>query len=337
MAMVCPQCAGVFEQAIHCPTCGVHLLYESRGHRAFREREAGGQWLHTPLGRVAAGVALAQGLAYGLRLLCTAGILAAEETDQPVWSTLTGLVVLQALQGLSLIIGGALAGAGQRRGLLVGTLVGLIHGALSILIQTIRGEPVTEIALYGQTILHVAFGMLGGVIGSSIWRPLPELAMPDLDGPDKLRTHGWQPFFASLRGPVMWGRVFAGIVIVTAGFLWGPALLNSVLVASQGTLRISHHLQAQLVTWEIVGLATLFGAAIAGATTPNGLKHGLFVGVGTCIVLIGNYLGSRIINQDQIILTVSSIVTLTIAGGWFGGRLFPPVRASNRRRYGSAA
>ncbi|MEI4920850.1 hypothetical protein Q8G81_35430, partial [Klebsiella pneumoniae] len=79
-------------------------------------------------------------------------------------------------------------------------------------------------------------------------------------------------------------RVFAGIVVVTAGFLWGPGLLNLVLEISGGTLRISHPLQAQLVTWEMVGLTTMCGAAVAGATTFNGFKQGLFVGVGTCIV-----------------------------------------------------
>jgi hypothetical protein len=290
------------------------------------------------VGRVAAGVALAQGLAYGMQLLCTAGILAAaEDAEQPVWTTLTGLAILQAFQGFSLIVGGALAGAGQRRGLLVGTFVGLIHGALCILIQSLRGEPSTEITLYGQTILHVAFGALGGVIGSSIWRPLPELALPELDHDKDPRPRGFRPIFAILRGPVAWGRVFAGIVIVTGGFMWGPALLNFVLQASQGTLRISHQLQAQLVTWEIVGLTTLFGAAMAGATTFNGFKHGLFVGVGTCIVLVGNYLGGRVVSEDQIILAISCIMMLTIAGGWFGGRLFPPVRAVRRRRYGSAA
>src|SRR5206468_2191810 len=131
---------------------------------------------------------------------------------------------------------------------------------------------------------------------------------------------------------VAWGRVFAGIVVVTAGFLWGPALLNVLLDASQGTLRVRDSLQAQLVTWEIIGLATLFGAAIAGATTRNGLKQGLFVGVGASIVLVGNYLGANRFLVEQTLYTVGSIVGLTIAGGWFGGQLFPPVRLDGRER-----
>jgi hypothetical protein len=91
------------------------------------------------------------------------------------------------------------------------------------------------------------------------------------------------------------------------------------------------------VTWEIIGLATLLGAAIAGATTPNGLKQGLCVGIGSCIVLVGNYLGARTVGLEQIVFTVFSILCLTVAGGWFGGQLFRPVPLMRRRGLGSAA
>jgi hypothetical protein len=339
MAMVCPQCSGSFDQSLYCPTCGVHLLYESKSHGAHGIHERGAKWLHTPLGRIVAGVLLAQGLAFGLQMLCNAGVLAAiEESQQSVWSTLYGLVLLQALQGFSLLIGGALAGAGQKRAVVLGGVVGFVHGFTFLLIQHLQGEQLTEIALYGQPVLHVAFGALGAVIGSCIWRPLPTLTMPDFDADQKAPRGRPNSGFGPLRGPVAWGRVFAGIVLVTAGFLWGPALLGLVLEASQGKLKINDRLQAQLVTWEIIGLTTLFGAAIAGATTRNGLKQGLCVGVGTCIVLVGHYLGAKSVAWDQIMWTSFSIVGLTIAGGWFGGQLFPPVAAVSRRRgLGSAA
>jgi hypothetical protein len=339
MAMVCPQCNGSYEQSLHCPTCGVHLLYESKTHSGDRAGEDG-RWLHTPLGRIFAGIMLAQGLAYGLQMLCTAGLLAAvEEGQNPVWSTLFGLVLLQSLQGLSLLIGGALAGAGQRRAIAVGAVVGLVHAFILIFLQRLRGDAITEVALYGQPVLHIAFGTLGAVIGSCIWRPLPTLARPEFDTDKKApRSRRSKSAWATLRGPVAWGRVFAGIIVVTAGFLWGPAFLNLVLEASQGKLKINDHLQAQLITWEIIGLGTLLGAALAGATTRNGLKQGMCVGIGASIVLVGNYLGARTVGPEQIGMTVFSIMCLTVAGGWFGGQLFPAVQSAGRHRgYGSAA
>jgi hypothetical protein len=105
-----------------------------------------------------------------------------------------------------------------------------------------------------------------------------------------------------------------------------------VLDAGQGSLRISDRIQAQLVTWEIMGLSTLLGAAGAGATTRNGLKQGLFVGAGSCILLIGNFLGARSVSLELIAWTATSILGLTVAGGWFGGQLFPPLVPWARRR-----
>ncbi len=339
MAMVCPKCSSAFEQSLHCPACGVRLLYESKPRRPRESSVPAGQYLHTPVGRIIAGILLAQGLAYGLQLLCTAGLLAtAEEAHESVWSTLYGLVLLQTLQALSLLVAGALAGAGQRRAFLVGAVVGVVHGFLFLLIQDLNGEPLTEVALYGQPLLHLAFGTLGAIIGASIWRPLPTLAMPEFESDKKAEPRELRQAWTVLRGPIAWGRVAAGIAIVTAGFLFGPGLMSKVLEASQGTLKVNDHLQAQLVTWEIVGLITLFGSALAGATTRNGLKQGLCVGISTCVVLVGNQLGGKGVQPEMVFYTIGSVLGLTIAGGWFGGQLFPPVRAVSRRRgLGSAA
>jgi hypothetical protein len=336
MAMVCPQCNGSFEQALRCPACGGRLLYESKPHR--RGGSLGGsagQWLHTPFGSYVTGTLLAQGLAYGLQMLCHAGLEAASEEGQ-IWSTLYGLVLVQALQGLSLLIGGALAGAGQRRAMVIGAFVGLSHGIIFLLVRHFQGEQLTEIDLYGQPVLHITFGTLGAVIGSCIWRPLPTLVMPEFDT-DKQPRRAGKSSLSLLDGPVAWGRVFAGIVVVTAGFLWGPALLQVAVEASKGKTKWNDQLQAQLVTWEIIGLATLLGAAIAGANTRNGLKQGLCVGVGASVVLIGHKLGSQVVQPELIFSTAGAILALTVAGGWFGGQLFPPLRAMAPRRSSSAA
>src|SRR5207249_5010482 len=93
----------------------------------------GGMW-QTPWGRILVGLLLAQGLYQGLRQLCTAGLLVAgEDAAGDVWATLLGLVLLQGLQGLGLLAGGALAGAGQRRGAFFGMFVGLWSGVVFIL------------------------------------------------------------------------------------------------------------------------------------------------------------------------------------------------------------
>src|SRR5689334_10071901 len=99
MAMVCPKCNGSYEQRWQCPNCGVRLSYTAGVHRAVADVEAPSQWGQTPWGRIFVGVILSQGLYYGLRQFCTAGLLASgDDAARGVWSTLYGLVILQALQ-----------------------------------------------------------------------------------------------------------------------------------------------------------------------------------------------------------------------------------------------
>ena len=130
----------------------------------------------------------------------------------------------------------------------------------------------------------------------------------------------------------MVARVVAGITIAVGGVFWVDAIRDSVLEASEGKLRIDTQLQAELVTWEISALAMLAGGALAGATTRNGSKQGVYVGVGTATVLLGIRLASITHTPLLLGLTVISAVTLGVVGGWFGSHLLPPIYGRPRRK-----
>jgi hypothetical protein len=178
--------------------------------------------------------------------------------------------------------------------------------------------------------MHMAFGALGGMLGTIIWRPTPKLSFPELE---KLRKpiRMPEPAFRFLAGPIYLGRVLLGVFVVVVGVTWSTAILNMVLEAGRGALEIRSHLQAQLVGWEICGLATLFGSGLAGANTWNGLKQGLCVGVGASFILAGIQMGNPRSMLETTILMVAGILVLSVAGGWFGGQLFPPVHARKRK------
>jgi hypothetical protein len=332
--MFCPTCNGPLDHTWSCPNCGRLSPYASvAGAAGQAALDAQSQWQHSPWGRMFIGILLAQGLAHGLQLLCNAGLLAAQEETRPanVWTTLFGLVMLQALQGVSILIAGALTGAGQRRGLLLGAVVGLVSGILFVLIQQVRAEAQTEVALYGQPVLCFLFGALGGQLGSAIWRPLPKLSVPSpLHAAPRARPA--PPSLPLLSGPVAWSRVLVGVIVVVCGVVWPSVILDFMLETSQGKLRIQSQLQAQLVTWEIAGLLALIGGGLAGATTRNGLKQGICVGLGAGAILVGRSLASASAEPEQLILLVLSVLALTLVGGWFGGQLFPPVVAKRRDR-----
>jgi hypothetical protein len=338
MAMLCPQCRSSFAQRLHCPNCGVRLVYQDARHGPDDGPDGlPASWQQTPWGRLIVGLLLAQGLYYVLRNLCTAGLLVArEEPASGVWATLTGLIVLQVLQATSVLAAGLLTGAGQRRGLLYGAVVGVWNAVFFILIQIWTGQPLTTIDLFGQPVLQVAFGALGGLVGSLIWRPLLLELMP-IQPRKSLPSLAIRKGPSVFRGPVAWGRVLTGITVAVGGVFWVDMIRDSVMEASEGKLRIDTQLQADLVTWEISALAMLAGGALAGATTRNGAKQGLCVGIGTGTVLSGIRLASITHTPELLLLTLVSALTLAFVGGWFGSHLLPPVYRSARRKRVSTA
>ncbi len=189
---------------------------------------------------------------------------------------------------------------------------------------------ITEIALYGQPVLHMAFGAFGGLIGTLIWKPVPTLQVPDFAGDSKAVIMP-APSLPFLAGPIHLGRVCLGVFVVVNGVVWSNAILNWVMNASHGALEIKTHLQAQMIGWEVCALATLFGSGLAGATTFNGLKQGLFVGVGSSLILAGVQMNNPKITLETTILMILAVMVLAIAGGWFGSQLFPPVGVAKRR------
>jgi hypothetical protein len=332
MAMVCPKCNGAFEQRWQCPTCEVRLAYQSGSGPQVGEVTPASPWGQTPWGRILVGLVLSQGLYYGLRQFATAGLLAAGDASaRNVWSTLYGLIILQAIQALCLLLAGMLAGAGLRQGLVFGAIVGVWNGVLSAVIQGATGVPHTAVTLLGHPILHTAFGAVGGFLGCQIWKPLPILAGPTTpkSGAPLVPPRPRQPLF---HGPIAWARISLGAALAVGGGIWAHVILDLVLDASQGALDITDHLQAQLVTWEVTALAMLAGSALAGAGTSNSLKQGLCVGFAVSVVLLGIRLGMRHTPVPDLVLTVACSLALGLVGAWFGGSLFPPLVKGPRRK-----
>ena len=338
MPLACPQCKQVFEQSGICPLCNVVLMYHAANLQndssvtGVPADEESGQWQQTPWGRIVIGLILAQGLSFGLLQLSTAGILAVGDgTD--AWQTLWGIVLRHAIYAFSLLLGGALTGAGQSRGIIYGALVGFTSGIITFLLQGHNSESFGSVLVYGEPILHMTIGAIGGALGMLVWRPTP--ALPELDGttPTPFKGPRWGFAFGNiLSGPVHVGRVCLGAFVIVVGVVWAQAILDFLLRASGGNLAISSRMQAQLVSMEISALVAILGAGFAGATTRNGLKQGLCVGIGASVIVLGIEISSPKFTLESAIFTISGIVAVALVGGWFGGQLFPPLSADKRRR-----
>lgn len=335
--MVCPQCNTSYEQRWQCPQCETRLLFHDVRSLPGRSSERSQRWQQRPWGRILLGLVLAQGLFYGLRHLVTAGLLAVQgrEAVEQMWATASGILLLQSVRLFSLLVGAVFAGAGQRQAAFLGGMVGAWNGVFSVLLLPGPAQSLTTIALLGQPLLQAVIGAMGGWIGCVLWKPLPSATTVDTPRP-RLRAF-LRPNMDLFSGPVAWVRVAVGAILAVAGTLMATVVFERILDMSHGSLGTADELQDRLITMEIKALALVFGGALAGATTRNGLKQGLCVGLASTVVLIGielNYVERWLPLAG---LTAISSLTLSLAGGWFGSQLFPPIiRRRSQRGLGSA-
>jgi hypothetical protein len=337
MPLVCPQCKQLFEHTGICPECHIVLLYHAANLQAESTSTGPGEdevsrWQQTPWGKILIGLILAQGLSFGFQHLLTAGFLASGDSSDP-WNTIFGLVLHHAVFAISLIIGGALSGAGQSRGIIYGALVGFGSGIITFMLRDQKSDAFPPLLIYAEPVIHLAAGAIGGALGMLIWRPTPTL--PELENtgttPVVLPSLGFSLGKAFV-GPIHLGRVCTGAFFIVVGVVWSHAILEFLLRASSGSLALTSKLQAQLVTMEISALVALIGAAFAGATTLNGLKQGLCVGIGASIIVLGVQFSDPNFVLESAVLTMSGIISLSLVGGWFGSQLFPPLDPSKRKK-----
>jgi hypothetical protein len=277
-----------------------------------------------------------------LRHLLSGVLLAlANNGDPAIWDSVHGVLLLQAVQLLTLLVGSIFAAGGQRQGLLLGAVIGVWNGVLSVLLNRDSAHTLTAVALYGQPLLQMACGLVGGWVGCTIWKPLSDqLASGERPAPRK-RGVAWRKV-SLFAGRVAWFRVAAGTALAVAGTLSAAILFDKVAEASRvlasnyaapDAYAADPTLQDRLITWEIKALALLLGGALAGATTRNGLKQGLCVALCSSAVLVGMQIHFVPRWPQVAFFTVLSAFSLALAGGWFGSQLFPPVVRLPRRRH----
>lgn len=326
MAVVCSRCSHVYEPTATCPRCGAASTVRDPHHDTPAPGH-GPRWQQTAWGRVLIGLIVAQGLFYGLRQLLTAVLMGITGVEAPaeLWKEMRHVLALQGVQVLSLLLGGMMAGGGQRQGFVLGAVVGAWNGILAALLkQGADQNYLSAVGAYGLPLLHAAFAAIGGLVGSVVWRPIPAAAVPvALAGPRKPATvKPSRPLFA---GRIAWLRCAVGAALAVAGTLSAHRIFTRVMNLSAGQLSTSGVLEDQLITWEIKALSVLLGAALAGATTSNGLKQGLVVGLAASVILIGLQVERAKEPFEFMVLTFVSTLSLALAGGWFGGQLLPPL------------
>jgi hypothetical protein len=356
MQKLCPQCRKSFAGHFLCPHCGVQLLgptdpailYPSPTAR-LRSATCVEPDLPTLWGRLLVGLVLAQGLYYCGRQLSNAAFLAAGDPD---WTAGTrGLALLETWQALGLLVGGAIAGAGQVRATLVGALLGLFNAGLLMLVQWVLEKPSTDLQLYGLPVFHAAIGTLGGLVGRWVWKPMPPLPAFGLVAAVATPLPP-EPVVTEPGPPWAWGRLLLGAAIAVGGALGADFLRTLLTTVSSGRAAIAGGQQAQFLTWQIAVLMVVCGGALAGAGTGRGFSQGLVVGLVTCLTLGGVYFSRGLevlpgqeavcdllglpvqrgrMSPQMVAFLFAGTILAGALGGWLGGQLLPPLGPGRRK------
>ena len=330
MPVVCSRCGNLFEPGRPCPRCGAPspVVVPGTGSPSGQ----GPRWQQTVLGRLVIGLVLAQGLFYGLRHLLTGVLLAVQETESDLWADPRNVFLLTSIQLFAVFVGGVFAGSGQRFGFFLGLMLGVWNGVLAALLKQNGAGDVAALGFLTQPLLQSAPAVVGGLIGSMVWRPLTPIVTTHLRPTTKKVGERSAPMFA---GPIAWGRVAVGCVAVVAASLYAAKLFDKVIDLTGNKYGTGDDFQDLLITWELKALLVLLGAVVAGAATKNGLKQGLVVGIFASAVLVGMQAPVTQSLVRLVVFTFAGTIGLCLVGGWFGGQLFPQVMSRRRATSGT--
>jgi hypothetical protein len=290
------------------------------------------------------GLLLAQGLYYSLRHLANAWLIAARgEAEQAAfWDTFAGLIAMQVIASLGLFVGGMMAAAGRRRGLIIGATLGVVNAVLLLGLQMSFQRPTDAMTWYGIPLLQAFIGAIGGAAGSRVWQPRPSLSPIAGDaraGNEMLTTAIPDRPVEVVVETTPWLRILLGVAIAVGGTVSARLIRHFVVVVGGGTGREMQ--QSVFITWEIGALAQVIGGAVAGATTRGGALYGFWVGVPAAVflvvaqatvmatkesALVASWLMGAPVpdgSPTALIMQGVQIVVFASVGGWLGTLVMP--------------
>lgn len=355
MQLFCPTCQLATAAAQRCPRCGGLLLlpHETGDGRGGRSRVVPPLPPQPPATlQVAIGVVLALGLYAGLHRIVGGVATVIQLPAGSEW-----FIGYQnhgwftwGLQGFAVALGALIAAAGRVSGFALGSVVGGICGGLFL-----AGEWFTcgtaDVSRAWPLGVSLGSGGLAGWVATRVWGTIPALEMPVVEH-NRLSSSflALQKEQQSQR-PTAWLRIVIGAAVMVGAVVMADAIRSGAQKYSGGMLKTHSVGQAQFLTWQIAVLGILGGAALAGASTGSGIRHGFITGVlgAAGVLALTATQGESFrpvkywLNQLQLggvaphdpaalIATTLWLVLLGVIGGWFGNTLFQPIAPPHMRQ-----
>ncbi|MCX7700148.1 MAG: hypothetical protein N2039_04665 [Gemmataceae bacterium] len=351
MRKVCPQCRMAAPGQLLCPTCGVPIVEVAAQTTVLpglaipaRETTVRGP---TIAERLISAILAATGGFFSSQLLLDAWAhwQAGVSVHQLPW----GPPALAITMLFAAFIGGLLIGAGSFRSIASGAIVGLAMMIPVTACDIVRWGPSAVPRLAIAWLIVPLIAALGGRHGRFLFPPWTDVSetvgRAPIEPVKNKRRERSEPV------KIAWLRIVGGAALAVGCTVWAGRIREYILGTSGGLFTVDSRLQIHFVTWVIASLAVLVGGIFAGASTRAGLRHGLLVGIVTCVAIFVIYsfvvrealpaerffaaivgLAEEDANSPSrvaLFLLTNSLV-LSILGGWIGSMLLPPTVQRSR-------
>ncbi len=304
-----------------------------------------GHWSHSYIIRIIIGLLVASGITLILIRL-TEVILIWYTSIEGFWKSLAGFITWQLLEMVGVFVGGMMVAAGRNQMMMLGILLGIIVGFLTLIIFPTNTN-VPPMLYFAMPAWFTVAGAAGAWLGESWWHPQYRKSIRILS--NRTLTQDQQQITVSqlIRHAVL-GMIFADIrwlkviiaVIVILFALWCThdavnwVLLKSGLTGWVAEVGLKKSWVEMMVQISIVILAATF----VGAGTTHGIAHGFWTGV-ICGVLnlllhvfIPRQVGDDVLPVNDILWEVGWVFLLCVSAGGFGALVLPPIMYLAQKR-----
>lgn len=338
MNLYCPTCQGAFPGTDVCPRCGIRLLTPAEAFAIAPERTGVSQEPINPtfVTRIGIGIAVAAGLYVGMHEWATAVVSPSSEW----WGEASGVWFTFAMRVLAVAVGGVLAGAGRKAGVLTGLAVGAAAGGLSVLPDALQGGVDRQAGTLAAVLGGV--GLLAGIVGARIWSLSADaFEQTSFTNGSSLAMLAQEEDRRRTVRPTSWPRILIALTLLLVGVTSTGAVRDGLRAGTAGQLKMGGTGNADQVELQI---AVIFGAlagGIAGATTGAGLRHGLILGtlagpifaalsMRRALPPINGFLETinlphDMSNPQSLVATIGFVFVGCVASAWLGGQLLPPL------------
>lgn len=296
-----------------------------------------GHWSHSYIIRMIIGLLVAAGLTFMLICL-TELILTWYSPVDLFWKSLAGFITWQCLEVVGVFLGGMMVAAGRNQMLILGILLGIMVGFLSLIVFPANTNVAPSVYFLMPAWFMMA-GAMGAMLGESLWHPQNRKSIRILSNQTLAQDQQQitvshlirQAVLGMIFASIHWLRVILAIMAILLALWYTHDVVNWILIKTGLTAWVAEvGLKKSWVETMVQVTVVILAATMVGAGTMHGIAHGFWTGVicGVLNLLLRVFVPRQPGDElpvNDILWEVGWVFIVCIAAGGFGALVLPPI------------